>query len=131
MSKCHSCVHADWRETTLACIACEGFSQWAQRSVPITIQPPVYLDHRDEGYDTLGVCGDGMETVDVVASGYEWECPLCGYINQMDTAPESGDIVYCGVDFARLDSYHITITDWKDNRRHFGYKVLNVDHVRD
>ena len=115
MSKCHSCVHADWRETTLACTACEGFSQWAQRSVPITIQQPVPPDHKDEGYDTLGVCGDGMETVDVVASGYEWECPLCGYINQMDTAPESGDIVYCG----------------NDNRRHFGYKVLNVGHVKD
>lgn len=76
MSKCHSCVHADWRETTLACIACEGFSQWAPRSVPITIQPPVYPGHRDEGYDTLGVCGDGMETVDVVASRYEWDITI-------------------------------------------------------
>lgn len=34
-----------------------------------------------------------METVDLIASGYEWECPKCGELNK---EVEVEKIVYCG-----------------------------------
>lgn len=34
-----------------------------------------------------------METVDLIASGHEWECPKCGELNK---EVEVEEIVYCG-----------------------------------
>ena len=125
MSKCHSCVHADWNESSLWCEDCNSGDRFLSRSVPITVQQPVYLGHRDEGYDQpyakpfprtlrelleVGAIGDGMKTVDVVASGYEWECPQCGYLGKMNTAPAAGSTVQC----------------WECGEY---YKVLNVEHA--
>lgn len=30
-----------------------------------------------------------MEQVDIIASGYEWECPHCGYLNRLIEYPSA------------------------------------------
>ena len=102
MSKCYPCEHANWLEAPLVCGTCKSGDKRVQRSAPITTQPPVTHIYSVEKY------------VDVVASGYEWVCPLCGYINKMDTAPNSGDMVYCQNSEHLINQY---------------FKAMNVDHV--
>ena len=105
MSKCHSCVHADWNESSLWCEDCNSGDRFLSRSVPITVQQPVYLGHRDEGWDTTDD-DDDLEYTDLMSawrlcpptwrpSGFEWECNECGHNHSMTSAPDEDITVMC------------------------------------
>jgi len=94
MSKCHSCVHADWNESSLWCEDCNSGDRFLSRSVPITVQQPVYLGHRDEGWDTTDD-DDDLEYTDLMSAGYEWECNECGHNHSMISAPDEDITVMC------------------------------------
>jgi len=38
-----------------------------------------------------------IETIEIVSSGYEWECPACNYTNNSDSAPDEGTLVQCDI----------------------------------
>ena len=44
-----------------------------------------------------------LETVDVIASGYEWICLTCNELNQIDAVPKTGIVICsyeeCGAKF--------------------------------
>ena len=40
-----------------------------------------------------------METVTLIASGYEWDCPKCEYLNLINEATETVKCGYCNKEF--------------------------------
>lgn len=41
------------------------------------------------GRNALAASNKEIETVDCIASGYEWECPKCGHLNKIDAWTET------------------------------------------
>lgn len=58
------------------------------------------------GLDAIDI--DALESVDIIASGYEWECPHCENLNKLIEYPSSQAVTceQCGEVFRADDPEH-------------------------
>lgn len=56
---------------------------------------------------------DSRDTLDLVASGYEWLCPQCDEIQHEDIVPEADDLTCqnCGANYKKGNISHAHMDD--------------------